>query len=661
MKKKNRRDRELKNSEIFPLAMILGFVPLLFRVIPHFFTPDEKTWIVGTVANDLYSIVKVRALLVFTVIALGIFLYQVAKKRIHIEKSPYLIGAGIYILAILLSTLTSSFDTAVWGFNDRFEGMWVLLAYVTIFIIGMHYGRQENTVKKLTTVFLASTIVMSTIGLMQYFGHDPFTAGVLRYLSFPSQAWDSVASSVRTSFQLGIVGSLYNPNFMGSYAAMAMLLSLGRLLEQNKSQKEAIFLWVANLMAFAALVGSRSSAGLLGLIVGLVLMVLFVPKAFQENKKKLGILLVSWASITVGLMVAYATLWEGSRLIQDDYLVLCVYLIYFLAAAVLYRMVFNSREKNKQLIAITLVFGIVMMTGAGFLYSPVESVVNRIYDKGNIEEKEEERPNLQEILFEGDQVTLTEKDGKAITFSFAENQLQALDGEGNNLEIQPGDPGHYEVVGKGYEEYKLVMTKLPDMDDQFYVVIPKFDLWVMLTDMGVVYKGRNHLPASVDNPPSIGFEGKENFATRRGYIWSRTLPLMKKYAIIGAGPDCFVHVFPQYEHITKWNIGVNPYLLYDKPHNWYLQMAINTGGISMLTVLFMGLFLLIQSIKKFMLKDEQKILPATLVALVFAYAFAGVFNDSVVSVAPIFWIFFGLSVGAVNGLMPSKKANKKHK
>ncbi len=660
MKRKTIRDRALKPSELSILALILGFVPLLFRVVPHQMTPDEKIWISNDWANDLYSLIKVRVLLVLTAIALLIFLYQIYKKRIHIQKSIYWIGAGIYGAAILLSTLTSEYDTALWGFTDRFEGMWVLLSYLVLFIVAMHYGRQEKAVRLLGRVFLVSSMVIGAIGIMQYYGYDPYTEGFLRYVSFPSQVWDTVGDTVVTSFEKGIVASLYNPNFMGSYAAMATLFSLSRLLEKPKEKREQYFLLAANLLALAALVGSRSSAGLVGFTIGLVLLVLFQPQAFMENKKQLGILLAAWAVIIATLMMSYSRLWPGRRLIQDDYLVICVFLVYFLAAAILYRRIFNSQEKNRKLAAISAGFAILVMIGAAFLYNPVESTILNLYGKEeSVVREEEERTMLKELSVEEDRIHMVEESGRTLDVIVTGNTLQAVDENGNNLGFDSTESGHYQIVAEGYEDYEVVMTKISQREDDIFVTVPKFDIWAMITEDGLAYKGRNHLAASIDTPPSIGFEGRERFATYRGYIWSRTLPLIYDTVLIGAGPDAFVHVFPQYEHLAKWNLGITAYLLYDKPHNWYLQMAVNTGLLSMLAVLAMGIILLIQAGKQILIQGESKILSTALVSMVFAYAIAGVFNDSVVSVAPIFWIFFGLAVGQLNPLQQKAQVKKK--
>jgi hypothetical protein len=656
---KNIRDREVKWQELLPLAFIIGLVPLLFHVQLHRYTADEALFYPGIGFNDLYSLIKAKALIFFTLLALGIFLYQVAKKRIHLEKSTYTILAGIYGLAILFSALLSPYDIAFSGLTDRFEGAWVLLSYLSIFFICIHYGRQRKAVDFLVHTLMVSSILMGFFGFLQYIGYDPYTEGFLRYFAFPREVWATVGESVKTSFQSGVVGSLYNPNFMGSYAAMTTLLSLGYWLKATGGKKQQIFYILANLVSFSALVGSRSSAGLIGFAAGMVIMVLFMPKTLKENQKRFAILAVAWAGITLAMSLVYANMWNGNRLIQQDYLTLFVYFLYFIGASILYRAIFNKREKNKVLLGITLVYAGLALVGAALLYSPVQSATYQFYYGQSQAERQADRnkkkEKLEDLLITADQIRITEADGDFIAFEIKDNKVKAIDAEGNNLGFNQAEAGHYQVVAEGYQDYELVLTKINGVEDKIFATVPKFDIWVIVDQMGLTYKGRNHEPVKIDSPARFGFQGNESLFTYRGYIWSRTIPLLKDHVLLGAGPDSFVFEFPQYEHVTKWNIGQPTYLLYDKPHDWYLQMGVNTGVLSLLAVLAMGLLLLIQSIKKFMLDGKEDIAAITLVAMVYAYATAGIFNDSVITVAPIFWMVFGLAIGTVKGLKQAKK------
>jgi len=66
----------------------------------------------------------------------------------------------------------------------------------------------------------------------------------------------------------------------------------------------------------------------------------------------------------------------------------------------------------------------------------------------------------------------------------------------------------------------------------------------------------------------------------RGYIWSRTIPLLKEDMIIGSGPDTFALEFPQHEYDMKYQLYYTDRIIVDKSHNLFMQMFVEMGGVS---------------------------------------------------------------------------------
>jgi O-antigen ligase len=148
---------------------------------------------------------------------------------------------------------------------------------------------------------------------------------------------------------------------------------------------------------------------------------------------------------------------------------------------------------------------------------------------------------------------------------------------------------------------------------------------------------------------SLGFEGKEMLASKRGYIWSRTLPLIKEKPILGYGPDTFAIFFPQHDVVGKFKYFNRSKIIVDKPHNLYLQIGFNTGLISLAAVLILFGSYFLRNLKLYLtckFDNYYTEIGLAFLAAFTAYAVAGFFNDSVVSVAPVFWIILGLA-GAV--------------
>ena len=147
--------------------------------------------------------------------------------------------------------------------------------------------------------------------------------------------------------------------------------------------------------------------------------------------------------------------------------------------------------------------------------------------------------------------------------------------------------------------------------------------------------------------PYIGFEGKEKLGSARGYIWSRSLPMLFDHMLIGTGPDTYFAEFPQGDYLAKLYAYDTAQMLVDKPHNLYLQIGIQQGGIALLAFLAMMGAYLVESFRLYALRKDysaQEAVGAALALSIIGYLGAGFFNDSIVSVAPIFWALFGVGI-----------------
>ena len=106
----------------------------------------------------------------------------------------------------------------------------------------------------------------------------------------------------------------------------------------------------------------------------------------------------------------------------------------------------------------------------------------------------------------------------------------------------------------------------------------KFELYFVIKDNRFYYFDKNRtLKKQFPNVNSFGFERKEYLGSGRGFIWSRTFPLLTKNFFLGAGPDNFVYIFPQDDYRGKINAFGTQMPIVNKPHNWFLNTAINTG------------------------------------------------------------------------------------
>ena len=138
-------------------------------------------------------------------------------------------------------------------------------------------------------------------------------------------------------------------------------------------------------------------------------------------------------------------------------------------------------------------------------------------------------------------------------------------------------------------------------------------------------------------------------ASLRGFVWSRTIPLLKDYVLLGAGPDQFGFVFPHNDYVARYQYDLLT-TYYKKPHNYYLQMGIETGCLSLVLMLaFFVIFLKrgFAAAKGKCHTQKEYFIRAILIS-VLGYLFAGMFNDSMVVTAPVFWCLLGIGAGGVD-------------
>lgn len=144
-------------------------------------------------------------------------------------------------------------------------------------------------------------------------------------------------------------------------------------------------------------------------------------------------------------------------------------------------------------------------------------------------------------------------------------------------------------------------------------------------------------------------QGYESLASNRGYIWSRTFSILSKYIFLGSGADTFSIVFPQYDYVGLYNFGYQMELI-TKPHCLYLQVATQTGVLSLFALFTFYLMYFINSIRLFIKKRTDSPLYSIGIAIfigTISYMVSAISNDSSITVAPSFWVVIGIGI-AVN-------------
>lgn len=601
--KRQKREKKNRRQELYlaiPLCLIVAVVPLIVYVRKVVVSdPGNLYWDGRSMRFDLFAYYKMAYLLIFA--AAGLVLYLFLRKNNPFERAKYryYIPLGAYSLLVLLSAVFSEYrQVAFFGFLERFEGAFVLLAYSVVMFLAMNIFCNERTVRILFGCLLASVAVITVIGVFQYFGMDLFRTKFFQNMVIPAALKNEAGEfNLRVGERI-IYSTLYNPNYVGSYAAMVMPVILVLLIWTKKLGYK---LSLAALLALTAInwIGCDSRAGLFGAAAAfVVLAVLYRKMIWQRKWVALAVVLAGLGGLTafnfvtdnsiVNRVARMITL-ENKEDIDDD----LAYIREKLAGLTDVKM---DDEKAE------------LVTENGTL------CIRRIDDT----------------------LVVNDENGKDLEARYEGNIIYIMDDRFSNIHLEALTEEGFLLIY--YNDYKLMDIIL--IEDGLRSTANRW----------LTYRNGREIE-------SFGFEGMESFGSNRGYIWSRTLPLLKGTVFIGKGPDTFPLYFPQYDFLNKLKLYQTGGIFVDKAHNMYLQTALNTGVLSLVAMLVLFGLYAVSSIKVLWKEDFTEFMPAAGLACFAAfcgYAAAGLFNDSNIAVSPVFWVLFGLGAG-INIILIKKR------
>lgn len=261
-----------------------------------------------------------------------------------------------------------------------------------------------------------------------------------------------------------------------------------------------------------------------------------------------------------------------------------------------------------------------------------------------------------------------------LTISYKGNDLKVdLNNDSDNLSISISDSnekpitynanesGIFYFVDPRFSEITFSLTAIDNL------ICLQFNIegknWVFTNQLGdntFYYLNANGKFDKINSTNSKLFNGYEKFASGRGYIWSRTIPLLKNTFLLGTGADSFVFAFPQQDYVNLYNYGFDAQLV-TRPHNLYLQIGIQSGLLSLITFLLFYFVYFITSVKLYWNADLNnyycKVGVSIFIGTV-SYMIAGISNDSSITVAPVFWVLIGIGTAINCKLKSNLKSTK---
>lgn len=574
---------------LLPLIAILSIIPLIVNLYQYRTGFEQYCHIQAPdIAYDFFLHTKMICLYIAVLGICFMILYRTFCKKEALFWNPVLLPLFLYALLCLLSAFTSiQKDFSFFGSYDQFESVWILFGYPLILYYAAITITSKKAVLALIPFFNTGVALISLLGLLQAFGLDP-------YYFIPFQKLfvrdPQLIGKLIPSFKTGQVYlSLYNPNYVGFYVILILPILFSLFFHTGKSSAKtgyALLILSQCIILFA----SRSRAGFLVFCFLILMALLFFRTHLAKYKQPI--------------------------------LILCI-------MTVLSFFVINLLNKNIILKRLSTMFRIEKTS------YDLESIVTgkdvSITYKGSC------------IHFRMDaksHFSLTDDDKKQISYTPATNDTP-------NLITDKRFPFSFGIAAS-------------DTFHGFFVKIPaasgtKTRTWFFTNQMkkndaSYYVRGENdtklfHLTKKETG--SSFLETHSALANMRGFIWARTLPLLKKYFLLGSGPDTFVLAFPNDDLVGLFNSG-HDHQIITKPHCLYLQIAAQTGLPSLVAFLCFFLWYLTDSIRCCRMPEQYGLLPKLRIAIIFSitgYLLLGLTNDSCIAVSPIFYALAGIGLG----------------
>ncbi|MDF2651890.1 MAG: hypothetical protein K0Q73_7695 [Paenibacillus sp.] len=598
-------------SNIFQMIPVLFFTAVIImitRMAPYQRPMEQFYWSLGdNKLNDFFSYYKMMAIVICAVLALVLLLYRIFIQAFYVKRSFAYIPMAVYSAFVLLSYIFSDYKLfSLWGWNDRFEGTVTLLSYMIILFFVINTINAEKNIKVLIYVLAATSTLLGLLGLTQAIGHDFFQTTLGKKLITPTWFWDQIDGLNFTFQNNEIYQTVYNINYVSFY--LTLLIPLFGLLfirsvmlgKDEPLYKKLIWGALFTLLIYN-LIGSASSGGLMGMAIAVVAAIIILNKRILEWWKPICILLI----ITVLVAGASYSRWMPE-------------LNNAIGGVIGNKMQSTETESESSL---SDNGGETLKHKLDYIITEGDNIILG-YDGDTI--------NIETFFNDPGSVVITDSSGTTLTVSPVENTsaFQLNDARFNWVKVQP--------VKDENNNYYLVLTT--DEQDWPFLVTkdgPKF------------MNGLGKLVDMKKETPSIGWKSNPDFGSGRGFIWSRSLPMTKETLVLGHGADTYCIYFPHNDYVGKYNAGWDINLIVDKPHNMYMGITIGTGGISLLALLVLWGFYLVQGIRIYWRQEYKSFTSYVGIGILLGicgFLAAGLVNDTSVSVMPMFYGLLGTGI-----------------
>ena len=626
----------MKNKEKTPFGtMLLGIFIILFPFIAYchveflggqsreIFTHNE-----GYIYDFFLYYKEIILLSTAAVLCVMLLLEFVTSKKeercgLFVKNAKHLwIFAGITAFLITASAvrcICSGYAEGLkMGTPVDYEGVFALLSYLVLFLGGYHFFRTDKQKHFLKICLLVLMALIGVLSLAEYCIEPLYQMPFMKYLIAPPQFRELAEALENVKYQGQVTLGSYNSGYFGGLCALLFPISLGMVYYAENFAKRIIRAFISAGVLFG-LITSTSTGAFYAVVISIVMAVVVISAAKLLAKNK------------------------GTKIKETKN---------------------KKTKKNTAFLysTISIVGGIVVFGVLAVLLSQGKffSQMYKTTVHPNTVEVSDNLFKLSYLQIEENVIVARNTEGK----EFNIKETAGVNTELRNLEIYAQNGKKLKTAVK---EVPSTKTEFLTVDEKGYegIVCYKQENVLMvdfgyeqpipfyITDKGFFLVGKDEtFVEKIPQPQITGMEKYYDFATGRGYTWVQSIPMLKKCAVLGTGVGTFAYNFKQNEAVGLINTHGSSLFVIDKPHSWYIQMAVNSGVLSVLLFIAMYIILLIKIIKS-QIKNYNKNIEADIFKIavltgITAFMITGLVNDSVVSVNPLFWIMYGLAFSKSN-------------
>lgn len=588
----------IEKNNIGKLELILSITAisiLPFMMYLHLYDPklEKYDWFSNqsTIMSDFFLHIKMCFIIVLGILMLGVIFFNKTKKKISLTLPTIYWFLGGYLLFAILSAIFSV--NKEFSFKGSYEQFQPIGVLITYGIVNIFTYYFINNVDSIKKV-------------VNIWGISILILSALGFLQFIGK--DPLNSS--------FIKKIITPR---QYWADISEISL--VTESNRT-----YLTFFN----------PNYVGLFASFTIPIFLVLFLGE--KKWKKRL-----MYAFVLIGLTVCTI----GSRS-KNTVIALIIPII---LAIIILRDIWKNNFK-------VIIIGIVVSI---FIILGLNAMGGNLFGKSIIQAFKVQDPGvvLENITMSKKGVTIQFKDSQC-TIDYTLNSdntflFQITNENGEQVE------NHYDISTNSLiiddEKYYNISIMPVSMEDTYgFAINYNGKYWIFKKDSQNNYEYYNsvHKWTTLQTAKSVDIFPNTLF-TGRGYVWNRTIPLLKETLLLGTGPDTFVITYPQDDYVSNYNQGYENTVV-TKPHSLYLQIGVETGVLSLACFLAFYFYYFIQSVKlywKCQFEGTVEVYGFAIFMGTIGFMISSIVNDSTVCVSPIFWTILGIGIG-INSRLKTK-------